>query len=846
MAKYQIRVFDDLYYITNKHIEKSVTLAVLLSNSNINDELVLKLPKQFKKHVTKRLMSNIFNLICPPELQDISKNNNNTKNYHRKIEDYEPEEDEPAPKKTAIKKNTKVDAKSIVQLKQIITTEFVLNYVNDYDVIIAILGMMRCNGLVDNFKLIFHDILKQFNISNENKQYESMMVDTLSVNPNLLNQFKFEITFDNFTQLIQTNVIKYDSSTDTFFHFFDKMNIDNTIMNKWITIPFTHKIFMNKIINNKNATGLIIDMPTLIKQFNKYSYGIIDDVFAQFMIKEKNIYIAGGFLVGCMKDNVPDWSDIDIWVHGESDDVILQKTIVLLNRLYHTLRLSGFTKILWSTHKNVITMYCAEYRRNIQVIMNDKTPRDAVAAFDIDVLRAFTDGSKLECTVGCLFSNRRNVITQITDHTNPNRIVKMMLKGYIVTPLCVKNLITNTKNNPTLEPDVKQDLIKNFNNISLLVDAFYSVYKKGKTSSNKIEELNNIINTVTNKYYYPSTSEVLSFMNGTDIEKVKSRATYIIKQICGHTIIDCDIASFIEKFKDNYNEPRAITVDNKSFFSVHYGDDIITDAIEGLNFIRDIDESNVININNLDPTRIRFDIIPFNDTNPINIFINPAYMLEDLNTCPIYVRTDFIKLEWYPLMKYKPAWFKSRNDIKLYNIRVYDITHTHIETVKLFDTISNLDAHLLNNKNVSLRQINDEDNDEDNEQEPYIFARSMYQPIIHSYEDAMEDSEEEDLPRKRNARKAIKRPIHHNKNYITFKHYNYTRDENSPDDYKINTPVYKNGELVPINSPSDLAEHVKVGAEIQIEFVLDMMLQKGAITARRRYPRLRITRLFVR
>jgi hypothetical protein len=809
MSQYKIKVFDDIYIITNKHIERSVTLSILLGNSNVNDELIFKLPAQFKNRVTKNIMQTIFDLVYLTEpINDITKN--------------------------------KEKSKDISLLEETITYNFILNNIDNYDIITEIMHMMRCKGIVDKFRTIFHNTLVE---SINDEQYGCVILQEFIIKPELFDQFNFKIKHNIFTQLIETNEIKYDGLSDTFYKLLDRVN--NNDIGKWITIPFLHKMYTSKYKSN----NIIIDIPTLINRFNKYSYGVINDLFIQFIRNTNNIYIAGGFLIGCMKDCVKDCSDIDLWVYGESDSDIIQKTIMLLTRLYHTFRILGYNKILWSMGRNVITIYCAEYKRNIQIIMNDKIPQNSVNDFDVDVMRAFTNGNKLECTIGCLLSNRDNIIKDITLSTNPHRIVKMLLKGYDVSKPLIIKLIKDAQNNPDNDRSKHDALINKLNNILSLIDMYQSINntsqnvivdktKKTSVSRTKLDELNHIITIIANKYYYPTNNEVDIFINGSEIDRLQSRATYIIKQICGHNIIECDIVSFIEKVKNNYNSNH-----NTNFFSLHYDNTGVTDAIEGLNFIPDIDESTIIDIKLFDPKNFRLDIVPVKFGGP-NSFVNPSYMRNETHASYVYIRTDFIKLEGYPMTRYREPYHRSRRDRSLYNIRIYNIGES---TNILFDVMSRLDDHLSQNNNIALRTI-----DDDKQQSYIIVKRSVYHPIVRnpndveidSDSDSDSDSDDDDYKRKRSRKIPKKQVRNRDRRYIVFKHYNIEIDENFHDEYKIATPIYKNNQLVPINSPADLAEHIKIGSEVQFEFLIDMMIQRSV--DKHIFPRLRLTRLIVR
>ena len=776
---YTVRIFDHVHRITNKHIERSVTLARLLSRSNVNDDLVLKLPSHFEHHITPDLIEFIFDAI------------GGNLSSHTKI----------------IPKPTKDDN---AYLNRFLNQQFIVMYVGSYNVIISIFRILRCNGIVEKFKAIFTANIKIL-VNDKQSQYHNQILQVFASNPDLMNYFQIELDYDMFKNILGMDIIKHCGTSITFYKILDRVNSTK----EWITIPFTGKHY-----HPIDDTNLVLDMPTLIKRFSKYSYGVLDDMFVSFMKRTGNVYIAGGFLIGCMRDSVKGWSDIDIWVHGQTDAEILDKTCVVLHRLCFALIITGYQDILWSTKQNVITLYCANYKRNIQIIMVSQGPRSSVDKFDVDVVKAFTDGQTLQCTIGCLKSNRTNIIDDISLSCTPHRIVKMMLKGYTVTPQRIEAFIKTI--------NVKDlDTLNRFSKIHRLVKTFHTYYLNLNLLENFHDdnrlELDAIINVVTNKYYYPSTDEVLEFINGTRLGRLSARAPYIIKQICSHTIVENDLKILIDKIKKGYDN---------SFLIVQYDNDLLTDVIPGLTHNSKLSGLTVINIDVFDPNKVRLDVVPIDedivrDTNRHSFSVTPVYMINELSSGPVFIRTDFIKLEWQPMTKFNIQYHQNPIQKHLYNIKVWDKNNN---APSLFNTMRQFDLHLSSTGNtVNLINIDKESGD----QSTMILKNCIYHPLIKT---RVHDADEDDG-------ELIRRPGIPER-YVVFKHYLTETIDGDHDKWKINTPVYKNGELIRIITPTDLAEHVKVGAEVQFEFVVDMMILKGVPT--NRLPRLRLTRLFIR
>ncbi len=249
---------------------------------------------------------------------------------------------------------------------------------------------------------------------------------------------------------------------------------------------------MDQLIDNN--INPFINMGSLTKQFKEnlksYSFWLFDDEFLS-QINWKVVMIGGGTVINCLNNNLNKWSNINLWVTVDDDYTNL---FTLLSQLQKKLTEKFSNKVCYSVHKNVITMYCVGFERNIQIIYEPKSHKEIVEDFDADYVKVFYDGNTLMGTLEFARSlMSKSVIKVNAKKISKERLVKVGLKDYMF----------NTSDNV-----------------------------------NAIDKatIDDIMNIITNKYLYPTIKEYDD----------KVRMTFLIKQIMGHSVVFYDFNKMIE------------------------------------------------------------------------------------------------------------------------------------------------------------------------------------------------------------------------------------------------------------------------------------------------------------
>lgn len=513
--KYVINVVGGGFITINTtHLKNSETLSILIEQASIDDEIaLLKLPKTIidtKISNIKDIIFHVFDMLLTNDTQN--------------------------------------------DMNNIITQSFVIQYIAQYDVFLNILKILKCKGIIKSFCNTFDKVVED--VINKDTAHRIKLLKIFCETQDLLDKIIFKITHKTMEVLLAMIADGLNCYAHTFYKILNRVYENNT--NDWIEIKLNGPMMMQQI------DLPTIDMPTLLKRFNSFSYDLFNTSLIKHISESNNIYIAGGFLIGCIKNNIKQWSDIDLWVHGSTHDEIIKHTTELVEKIKIVFKEKGIDKILWSTKNNVVTMYCPSYDRNIQIMMTDKPPQQYVAEFDIDALCAFTNFKSLYCTVECLHCVEKNEIRYIHTAVSPYRLVKMFLKGFHLSSDHLLNCY-KYKNDSEYRDNIKKII-----NIALIMESKYhikifksygyidrdDIEEKDESKKRKIiSEIDDMITNVTNKYYYPTMYEVDSFINcKTFLERKQTRAAYLIKQICGHTIIEHDVSELLKNIESTVTE----------------------------------------------------------------------------------------------------------------------------------------------------------------------------------------------------------------------------------------------------------------------------------------------------
>jgi len=342
----------------------------------------------------------------------------------------------------------------------------------------------------------------------------------------------------------------------------------------------------------------------------------------------------------------------------------------IINNLEKLLRLLIDTfkqrKIVWSMRKNVITLYCSDYRRNIQIILMDELPEKIISQFDIDYVKAYYSKGKIFGTIQFLLSNIKKQISDMSDDTPSERIIKAFLKGYTIDDKI------KTKNN----------LCKNefLNNVA--------VKSKIENRNSINDEITKLIGDVTNKFYFPTLDEITSYEkdcldSSNYLSLMNNRLVFMINKVTGHDKLYLSIDKLLIDATNsvNYDVP---------FFSTRYEHD-------GECF-----KLKVIGIDQVDTKKL----VPFSNYKINNspdsrcVVIPIKYSFDTISEKSSWNKlcftTDPIKLQWYPFYYYNSSIFKSEDDYKMFTLKIWNynsITNSKLDigSKKLFDLISKID-----------------------------------------------------------------------------------------------------------------------------------------------------------
>jgi hypothetical protein len=295
----------------------------------------------------------------------------------------------------------------------------------------------------------------------------------------------------------------------------------------------------------------IFNPQMVIQGLENFSYGVLD---ARFMaqIDHQHVFFAGGSLLSCFTKISYHWSDIDLWVNGDSESEILSNTIQLLVLLEESFRNKGYDKLIWSCMNNVITCYCVGYSRNIQIIMVKGSAEKNIDEFDFDYVKVFMKNNKIYGTLEFVdsFIEKQISHTYMTDKIKDSRLLKALIKGYKVTDELMKN-------------EKIANIVNQYNQM-------YDANKQTKPNSQFI----NTLSKIRNKYYYPTELEYVEFINRR-VPYYESRVYYMINQMCGHNDIHSDLDGIVAMLV----EKRTNKINFTTQYAVHYSGNNISDIV---------------------------------------------------------------------------------------------------------------------------------------------------------------------------------------------------------------------------------------------------------------------------
>lgn len=158
---------------------------------------------------------------------------------------------------------------------------------------------------------------------------------------------------------------------------------------------------LKKSVNNdKNINKCLNSFEDFLNIFNKETYNYFDN------FDFSNVVIAGGFICGCLTNNISIDSDIDIFLYGLNKNDFNEKICKII---YFFSDKNPNNRIIKT--KNTVTIYFNYPNRPIQIILHEnKTIEDCVLQFDNDYCKIIYNGTNLYCSEKTFLSISNNYI----------------------------------------------------------------------------------------------------------------------------------------------------------------------------------------------------------------------------------------------------------------------------------------------------------------------------------------------------------------------------------------------------------------------------------------------------
>ena len=424
----------------------------------------------------------------------------------------------------------------------------------------------------------------------------------------------------------------------------------------------------------------VFDPQIALKKIENFSFGVLDDEFMN-QIDHRHVFFAGGSLVSCFEDKYHEWSDIDLWVSGDTASDILAHTFNLLGVLRKAYLRHGFDKLIWSCSNNVITCYCVGYLRNIQIIMVEGDASKNVGDFDFDCVKVYMKNRRIYGSIVFIKSVIENKICDVlVDKLKDYRVVKALIKGYKFSDELMQNPIIHRMVSGYKHHKQEHSGYLIHSNDEILTD------------NDSKRQLSDIICKTRNKFYYPSLSDYDEFANKS-MPYHESRVYYMVNMMCGHKQVTTDL-NYIEKYLDNIAK-----TDKGLKFTTQYTEK----EKEVYNKLKNIDGIDLDNMY-LQTT------ININRESP-RILIPIMYQVDEMATKFDFVTNELV-LDSEPFHRFNPHFCNDVNDPKIFGIKLrrMDNKPNHSEIVKIFELIDMFDTSLkeLFNAPFTIRDMNND------------------------------------------------------------------------------------------------------------------------------------------
>jgi hypothetical protein len=575
-----------------------------------------------------------------------------------------------------------------------------------------------------------------------------------------------------------SDLFKNKKITDIIYYLFKvKQNNDKNGDEQHI-INLTNFDIQIKQIKQNNVSFTMSDVHKRMKDF---SYGLLSSDFLQ-KIDWNYTYISGGFILSCINNERFDWSDLDIWVTSKNTNQCMLQTVKLLELLNEQLNnIKPNSKIFWSRHNNVITIYCTDFKLNIQIIMTTDNADECIKSFDIDYIQCYYKNSEIYSTLWFLNSVMDHTIKQM-NFAKINRLVKAFLKGYDFNIDSNNNEFNiNCRSGDFNFRNQSQDIF------TMLAECRESFLNKSCTN------INNCIEKIKNKYFYPTMEDYnnIDYINKIILDRFGHKNVYMSFNELTEDIMDSNKVTIFNSIYElgdigMYNENNKLQI-------ITHNENIKNDIINGVANIYSNDAQQIVKkINDININ----DLFSIFGKDFVFSYIKLRYYNKEINE--LYIQTDNIILDYYTFNsenftggkhKHIKIWFPQNNENNI-NLDVVE------NTQKLFKFFDNVDNHLI-------KLI-----------EP-IKSKPKYHKIIQLCQTSWVN-EDDKLPNNININNITKKHIKSGiKFYMKFK---LIRDEND----NILTKFYLNNELININD-STISNYIMIGSIVKFTICFDKM-----------------------
>jgi hypothetical protein len=358
-----------------------------------------------------------------------------------------------------------------------------------------------------------------------------------------------------------------------------------------------HKLLKNNIRNNKKYYDLFLlnvydhISPHLIKpfcefenKFNEITFGVLQK------LSWNNIIIAGGASIICLLErDIPynEYSDIDIWIYGETN---LERTIKHEEILKYFESMFG-DSLYFSINKCVITIIICGIKRNFQIILtNHKHKYQIIQRFDMDYVKCLYDGVNVYGTVDFIEAINSNYASfcendeMMKYNKKDFRLFKAWQKGFAINkkydldsemkielkyyyidekntfdidniinifkPQMVKSLTYQFLNDKYIENNLEKNVKQTYADGTL--DDYFTIV----TTTNMQSNTNIQINDVLFFTYSKNIDNVEKKHNNVDIEYKTKYCLIDEDDIDLHVNINHINNTILKKLKKNSNIPR--------------------------------------------------------------------------------------------------------------------------------------------------------------------------------------------------------------------------------------------------------------------------------------------------